>query len=58
MQKVPFALIMVSTTKMVSAIEVGVGLDFYTKKLAQMVYVNQRQTFLNAYIALVFGQRK
>jgi hypothetical protein len=44
--------------EMVSAIEVGVGLDFYTKKLAQMVYVNQRQTFLNAYIALVFGQRK
>jgi hypothetical protein len=30
----------------------------YSKKLAEMVYVKQKQFFLNAHVALIFGKRK
>lgn len=44
--------------EMVSAIEVGLIGEFYSKKIPQMIYQKQRQFFFSAYVALVFGRRK
>ncbi|MFT3678756.1 MAG: hypothetical protein QM791_00700 [Ferruginibacter sp.] len=42
----------------VSAIEVGVSAEYYTKKIPQIVFVDYKQFFVNAYVAIVFGKRK
>jgi hypothetical protein len=42
----------------ISALEVGLIGEFYSKKIPQMVYQKQRQYFLSAYVSLVFGKRK
>jgi hypothetical protein len=44
--------------EMISALEVGVIGEFYSKKIPQMVYQKQKQFFFSAYVALVFGRRK
>jgi hypothetical protein len=44
--------------EMISALEVGLIGEFYSKKIPQMIYQKQRQFFLSAYVALVFGRRK
>jgi len=44
--------------EMINAIEVGVTGEFYSKKIPQMLYVKQKQFFLNAYVSLMFGKRK
>ncbi|MBP6432547.1 MAG: hypothetical protein KA319_12340 [Ferruginibacter sp.] len=44
--------------EMISALEVGLIGEFYSKKIPQMVYQKQRQFFFSAYVALVFGRRK
>ncbi|MBC7934957.1 MAG: hypothetical protein H7Y86_06320 [Rhizobacter sp.] len=44
--------------EMVTAIEVGLIGEFYSKKVPQMIYQKQRQFFFSAYVALVFGRRK
>ena len=44
--------------EMVSAIEVGVIGEFYSKKVPQMIYQKEKQFFFSAYVALVFGRRK
>jgi len=44
--------------EMVRAIEVGVNLDAYSKKLLQMVYVKPKQLFTNVYVCIIFGKRK
>lgn len=44
--------------EMVSAIEVGVSAEYYTKKIPQMIYQKQKQFFFSAYFSLVFGRRK
>ncbi len=44
--------------EVLSAIEVGVNAEFYTKKIEQMAFNKQHQIFFNAYVALVFGKRK
>ena len=44
--------------EMVSAIEVGVMAEFYSKKLQQMVYEKDKNLFLSAYVAIMFGRRK
>jgi hypothetical protein len=44
--------------EMVSAIEVGVHVEAYTKKLEQMLLVKNKQFFFNAYAAIEFGRRK
>lgn len=44
--------------EMVSAIEVGVTAEFYSKKIPQMIYNEPKQFFFSAYMALVFGRRK
>ncbi len=44
--------------EMVSAVEVGLNAEFYTKKIPQMIYTDPKQLFFSAYVALVFGRRK
>ncbi len=44
--------------EMVSAIEVGVAAEFYTKKIPQIVYVKEKQFFFSAYVSIMFGRRK
>lgn len=44
--------------ELVSAIEVGVTGEFYSKKIPQMLYQKEKQFFFSAYFALVFGKRK
>ncbi len=42
----------------ISALEVGVNAEFYTKKIEQMVGVEPSQFFVNGYLSLLFGRRK
>lgn len=44
--------------EMINAIEIGVVAEYYTKKIPQMIYINQKQYFLSAYVSLIFGRRK
>ena len=44
--------------ELVSAIEVGINAEFYSKKIPQMLYNKEKQFFFSAYFALVFGKRK
>lgn len=44
--------------EMVSAIEVGLVGEFYSKKIPQMINNKQEQFFFSAYVALLFGRRK
>lgn len=44
--------------EMVSALEIGVTAEFYSKKIPQMVYNDPKQFFFSAYMAIVFGRRK
>lgn len=47
-----------SYNEVISAIEVGVNAEFYTKKIPQMVYNKEKQFFFNGYVAIIFGKRK
>jgi len=42
----------------VAAIEVGLTEEFYFSKIPLVYLVNQRQFFFNAYVAILFGNRK
>jgi hypothetical protein len=44
--------------EMVSAIEVGVNVEFYAQKIPVMLLQKQRRLFFNAYAAIEFGKRK
>ena len=44
--------------EMISAIEVGMTGEFYSKKIPQMVYNKQKQYFISAYVSIIFGRRK
>ncbi|MEO8821881.1 MAG: hypothetical protein ABI374_13625 [Ginsengibacter sp.] len=44
--------------EIISAIEVGLSADYYTKKIPQMVYNKGRQFFFSGYVAIIFGKRK
>lgn len=43
---------------LVSAIEVGLTGEFYSKKIPQMLYNKEKQFFFTAYFTLMFGKRK
>jgi hypothetical protein len=43
---------------LVSAIEVGLAAEFYTKKILQMFDNKQKQLFFSAYFTILFGKRK
>jgi hypothetical protein len=42
----------------VTAIEVGLNAEFYSTKLSQIVYSEEKQYFFNAYVTLLLGRRK
>lgn len=42
----------------VTAIEVGLTAEMYASKVQQMVYVDEKRLFFNAYISLLLGKRK
>ncbi len=42
----------------VSAIEVGMVAEYFTKKLPQLVDNKQKNFFFSAYVAIIFGKRK
>jgi hypothetical protein len=44
--------------EMVSAIEAGINVEYYTKPIEHMAYNKYHKLFFNAYVALVFGKRK
>ncbi|MFY7898606.1 MAG: hypothetical protein ACOVNY_00390 [Chitinophagaceae bacterium] len=44
--------------EVISAIEVGLNLEYYSKKVPIMAIGKQRNLFFNAYINLLFGKRK
>ncbi len=44
--------------EVVSGLEVGVTAEFYSKKIAQMVFSKENNFFFSAYVALIFGKRK
>lgn len=47
-----------SYNEIVSAIEVGLSGEYYTKKIPILLKATQRQFFFSAYVAFVFGKRK
>lgn len=44
--------------EVLSAIEVGVTGEFYSKKIQQLVYTKPKQYFISAYVSVMFGRRK
>ncbi len=44
--------------EVVSALEVGLVAEFYSKKIPQMVYNKEKNFFFSAYVAILFGKRK
>ncbi len=44
--------------ELLSAIEIGLNAEFYSKKMPQMVDNKEKRFFFNAYVALTFGRRK
>jgi hypothetical protein len=42
----------------VQAIEIGMSVDAYSKKVQQMLYNKEKQLFFQGHIAFVFGRRK
>lgn len=47
-----------SYNEVISAIEVGLSAEFYSKKIPQMVYNKEKQFFFSGYVAIIFGKRK
>ncbi len=44
--------------ELVSAIEIGLNVEYYSKKIPQMLYNKEKQLFYSAYFSLMFGKRK
>lgn len=47
-----------SYNEVVSALEVGISADYYSKKIPLMVHETQKQFFFTGYVAIIFGRRK
>lgn len=47
-----------SYNEVVSAIEVGISADLYSKKIPIMVHEAAKQFFFTGYVAIIFGRRK
>ncbi|MFY8089855.1 MAG: hypothetical protein ACOVMI_01280 [Chitinophagaceae bacterium] len=43
---------------MLSAIELGVNVEYYTQSVEQMVFSKDRKLFFNGYVSIFFGRRK
>lgn len=44
--------------EMVSAIEAGVNIEYYTQPVLQMIQTKEKNLFFNAYVSVLFGRRK
>jgi hypothetical protein len=44
--------------EVLSALEVGLNAEYYTKTMPILLQNKERKFFFNAYISLVFGKRK
>jgi hypothetical protein len=44
--------------EMISAIEVGLTGEFYSKKIEQVIHNEPKQYFVSAYVSIIFGRRK
>lgn len=44
--------------EVITALEVGLTAEVYSKKIPQMVYNEQKQFFYGAYVSILFGKRK
>jgi len=42
----------------VSALEIGINVEYYSQKVQQMVLLKEKYFFLNGYVTLIFGSRK
>jgi len=42
----------------VTAIEVGLGAEFYSTKMSQIIYNKEKQLFFNAYVSILLGRRR
>ena len=47
-----------SYNEIVSAIEVGITGEFYSKKIPILLQIPQKQFFFSGYVAICFGKRK
>jgi len=47
-----------SYNEVISAIEVGLTGELYSKKIPQLVYNKEKQFFFGGYVAILFGKRK
>lgn len=47
-----------SYNEMVSAIEVGLSAEFYSKKVPILIFQKHKQFFFTGYVAIMFGRRK
>ena len=47
-----------SYNEVVSALEVGIVADFYSKKIPIMVHEKPKQLFFTGYVSLLFGRRR
>lgn len=43
---------------MLSAIELGVNVEYYTQEVEQMIFSKNRKLFFNGYVSIFFGRRK
>lgn len=44
--------------EIISAIEIGISAEFYSKKVQQMIWQDSKQFFFSPYVALIGGKRK
>lgn len=44
--------------EVISGMEIGASLEYYSKKIPQMIAIKQEQLFLGVYLSLIFGKRK
>lgn len=44
--------------EVVSAIEIGMTAEYYSKKIPQLVYTAPKNLFVNIYVSVMFGKRK
>jgi hypothetical protein len=42
----------------ISAIEVGASVEYYSKNIPQLIFIEQKKLFYNVYVAILFGKRK
>ena len=47
-----------SYNEIVSALEIGISADYYSKKIPLVVHEKQKQFFFTGYVAILFGRRK